>query len=83
MGHALKYDGKTKILRTHSITECCPARALNETVLQKKLWMIFSQTAKIHTQQGTAQGSTDRNAERYTESLILAFCNFSVLALQP
>lgn len=36
VGHALKYEGKTKILRSHSITECCSARPLNETVFQKK-----------------------------------------------
>lgn len=57
MGHALKYEGKTKKMRSRSITESCSARALNETVLQKKkLWMILSETAKIYTQQGDSPG---------------------------
>lgn len=55
MGHALKYEGKTKILRSYSVTECCSARALTETVLQKKT-VDDPQSAKIHTQQGDSPG---------------------------
>lgn len=59
---------KKKVLRSHHWVLSTQGTE-QDSLAEKKTYVILSQTATIHIQQGDSQGLyTGRNADRYTEN---------------